>query len=294
MYSKNTYLFAKIFLAVYMMTILGGCVQKIPGTDGHNKKKEVVIYLAEESTNFKEQLLHGIESFLLEHNNKSMQINIMVADLPSQAMQADILITYYSYAMLFLDYTGEIIFLDTLLNVENFGQKAGEKIREDVELRDAEDYQIYWLGSNLPNERDKQLFNEINKGFLMEKSNIEQIMDSFSKKEEIALWLEQHQGIIAVVGADLQTVEWLYECAIDAGRQYQLSIFSLEYSGEVEQMIRRTMVYGTVLEDPQAIGREIGYRLLENAPREFFGGWQIVCRDNLDFPEIKQLREFQK
>lgn len=83
-------------------------------------------------------------------------------------------------------------------------------------------------------------------------------------QQQIAQWLEEHQGEIAVVAADEQMALDLQQSAVEAGRQHEISIFSLEYSREIERAIRAALIYGALLENPIQMG--------ENTVRKFLAG----------------------
>ena len=91
-----------------------------------------------------------------------------------------------------------------------------------------------------------------------------------------------------MVAADAQAALYLRQGAIEAGRQHQICIFSLEYSREIEQAIRMALIYGALLENPMQMGENIARELQREAITA--PGRMMICRANLDLPEIKMLR----
>lgn len=276
-------------IGVLMITLLSGCVQAIPSIAPEGRQGRIAaVYLGQKSKDFAQAFLEGAQTYS-EQQEATVQLQLITS--PEQlSEEVDIVVTSREEANAFA--SSELLLLEeSEAGAKALGREIGRRLLQDLQERGAEIPQVYFLGNGESEDWQIVLYEEICKGFA-QNGKTEEPQEKTVLQQQIAQWLEEHQGEIAVVAVDEQMALDLQQSAVEAGHQHEISIFSLEYSREIERAIRAALIYGALLENPIQMGENTVRKFRQEVIME--PGRVIICRENLDLPEIKTLRTFSE
>lgn len=271
-------------IGAMIVALLSGCMRAVPSIAPEKVQSQMVsVYLGQKNDDFVQAFLDGAQAYLKQQDAVQLQL----LESPEQLLEeTDMVVTYEEESSCFA--SAELLLLEeSESSIVALGKEIGQQLLSDLQERGAEVPQIYFLGANEAADWQYALYAEIQENFAQGGESVA-LQEKIVSGEQATKWLEGHPGELAVVAADAQAALYLRQSAIEAGRQHQICIFSLEYSREIEQAIRMALIYGALLENPMQMGENIARELQREAITE--PGRMIICRANLDLPEIKMLR----
>lgn len=271
-------------IGAMIVALLSGCMRAVPSIAPEKVQSQMVsVYLGQKNDDFVQAFLDGAHAYLKQQDAVQLQL----LESPEQlSEETDMVVTYEEEASCFA--SAELLLLEeSESSIVALGKEIGQQLLSDLQERGAEVLQIYFLGANEAAGWQYALYAEIQENFAQGGESVA-LQEKIVSGEQATKWLERHPGELAVVAADAQTALYLRQGAIEAGRQHQICIFSLEYSREIDQAIRMALIYGALLENPMQMGENIARELQREAITE--PGRMMICRANLDLPEIKMLR----
>ena len=271
-------------IGAMIVALLSGCMRAVPSIAPEKVQSQMVsVYLGQKNNDFVQAFLDGAHAYLKQQDAVQLQL----LESPEQlSEETDMVVTYEEEASCFA--SAELLLLEeSESSIVALGKEIGQQLLSDLQERGAEVPQIYFLGANEAADWQYALYAEIQENFAQGGESVA-LQEKIVSGEQATKWLEGHPGELAVVAADAQAALYLRQSAIEAGRQHQICIFSLEYSREIEQAIRMALIYGALLENPMQMGENIARELQREAITE--PGRMMICRANLDLPEIKMLR----
>lgn len=271
-------------IGAMIVALLSGCMRAVPSIAPEKVQSQMVsVYLGQKNDDFVQAFLDGAHAYLKQQDAVQLQL----LESPEQlSEETDMVVTYEEEASCFA--SAELLLLEeSESSIVALGKEIRQQLLSDLQERGAEVPQIYFLGTNEAADWQYALYAEIQENFAQGGESVA-LQEKIVSGEQATKWLEEHPGELAVVAADAQAALYLRQGAIEAGRQHQICIFSLEYSREIEQAIRMALIYGALLENPMQMGENIARELQREAITE--PGRMIICRANLDLPEIKMLR----
>ncbi len=271
-------------IGAMIVALLSGCMRAVPSIAPEKVQSQMVsVYLGQKNDDFVQAFLDGVHAYLKQQDAVQLQL----LESPEQlSEETDMVVTYEEEASCFA--SAELLLLEeSESSIVALGKEIRQQLLSDLQERGAEVPQIYFLGANEAADWQYALYAEIQENFAQGGESVA-LQEKIVSGEQATKWLEGHPGELAVVAADAQAALYLRQGAIEAGRQHQICIFSLEYSREIEQAIRMALIYGALLENPMQMGENIARELQREAITE--PGRMIICRANLDLPEIKMLR----
>lgn len=271
-------------IGAMIVALLSGCMWAVPSIAPEKVQSQMVsVYLGQKNNDFVQAFLDGAHAYLKQQDAVQLQL----LESPEQlSEETDMVVTYEEEASCFA--SAELLLLEeSESSIVALGKEIGQQLLSDLQERGAEVPQIYFLGANEAADWQYALYAEIQENFAPGGESVA-LQEKIVSGEQATKWLEGHPGELAVVAADAQAALYLRQSAIEAGRQHQICIFSLEYSREIEQAIRMALIYGALLENPMQMGENIARELQREAITE--PGRMMICRANLDLPEIKMLR----
>lgn len=271
-------------IGAMIVALLSGCMRAVPSIAPEKVQSQMVsVYLGQKNDDFVQAFLDGAHAYLKQQDAVQLQL----LESPEQlSEETDMVVTYEEEASCFA--SAELLLLEeSESSIVALGKEIGQQLLSDLQERGAEVPQIYFLGANEAADWQYALYAEIQENFAQDGESVA-LQEKIVSGEQATKWLEGHPGELAVVAADAQAALYLRQGAIEAGRQHQICIFSLEYSREIEQAIRMALIYGALLENPMQMGENIARELQREAITE--PGRMMICRANLDLPEIKMLR----
>ena len=271
-------------IGAMIVALLSGCMRAVPSIAPEKVQSQMVsVYLGQKNDDFVQAFLDGAQAYLKQQDAVQLQL----LESPEQlSEETDTVVTYEEESSSFA--SAELLLLEeSESSIVALGKEIGQQLLSDLQERGAEVPQIYFLGANEAADWQYTLYAEIQENFAQGGESVA-LQEKIVSGEQATKWLEGHPGELAVVAADAQAALYLRQSAIEAGRQHQICIFSLEYSREIEQAIRMALIYGALLENPMQMGENIARELQREAITE--PGRMIICRANLDLPEIKMLR----
>lgn len=271
-------------IGAMIVALLSGCMRAVPSIAPEKVQSQMVsVYLGQKNDDFVQAFLDGAHAYLKQQDAVQLQL----LESPEQlSEETDMVVTYEEDASCFA--SAELLLLEeSESSIVALGKEIRQQLLSDLQERGAEVPQIYFLGTNEAADWQYALYAEIQENFAQGGESVA-LQEKIVSGEQATKWLEEHPGELAVVAADAQAALYLRQGAIEAGRQHQICIFSLEYSREIEQAIRMALIYGALLENPMQMGENIARELQREAITE--PGRMIICRANLDLPEIKMLR----
>ena len=271
-------------IGAMIVALLSGCMRAVPSIAPEKVQSQMVsVYLGQKNDDFVQAFLDGAHAYLKQQDAVQLQL----LESPEQlSEETDMVVTYEEEASCFA--SAELLLLEeSESSIVALGKEIGQQLLSDLQERGAEVPQIYFLGANEAADWQYALYAEIQENFAQGGESVA-LQEKIVSGEQATKWLEEHPGELAVVAADAQAALYLRQGAIEARRQHQICIFSLEYSREIEQAIRMALIYGALLENPMQMGENIARELQREAITE--PGRMMICRANLDLPEIKMLR----
>lgn len=271
-------------IGAMIVALLSGCMRAVPSIAPEKVQSQMVsVYLGQKNDDFVQAFLDGAHAYLKQQDAVQLQL----LESPEQLSgETDMVVTYEEESSSFA--SAELLLLEeSESSIVALGKEIRQQLLSDLQERGAEVPQIYFLGANEAADWQYALYAEIQENFAQGGESVA-LQEKIVSGEQATKWLEEHPGELAVVAADAQAALYLRQGAIEAGRQHQICIFSLEYSREIEQAIRMALIYGALLENPMQMGENIARELQREAITE--PGRMIICRANLDLPEIKMLR----
>lgn len=271
-------------IGAMIVALLSGCMREVPSIAPEKVQSQMVsVYLGQKNDDFVQAFLDGAHAYLKQQDAVQLQL----LESPEQlSEETDMVVTYEEEASCFA--SAELLLLEeSESSIVALGKEIRQQLLSDLQERGAEVPQIYFLGANEAADWQYALYAEIQENFAQGGESVA-LQEKIVSGEQATKWLEGHPGELAVVAADAQAALYLRQGAIEAGRQHQICIFSLEYSQEIEQAIRMALIYGALLENPMQMGENIARELQQEAITE--PGRMMICRANLDLPEIKMLR----
>lgn len=271
-------------IGAMIVALLSGCMREVPSIAPEKVQSQMVsVYLGQKNDDFVQAFLDGAHAYLKQQDAVQLQL----LESPEQlSEETDMVVTYEEEASCFA--SAELLLLEeSESSIVALGKEIRQQLLSDLQERGAEVPQIYFLGANEAADWQYALYAEIQENFAQGGESVA-LQEKIVSGEQATKWLEGHPGELAVVAADAQAALYLRQGAIEAGRQHQICIFSLEYSQEIEQAIRMALIYGALLENPTQMGENIARELQQEAITE--PGRMMICRANLDLPEIKMLR----
>lgn len=271
-------------IGAMIVALLSGCMRAVPSIAPEKVQSQMVrVYLGQKNDDFVQAFLDGAHAYLKQQDAVQLQL----LESPEQlSEETDMVVTYEEESSCFA--SAELLLLEeSESSIVVLGKEIGQQLFSDLQERGAEVPQIYFLGANEAADWQYALYAEIQENFAQGGESVA-LQEKIVSGEQATKWLEGHPGELAVVAADAQAALYLRQGAIEAGRQHQICIFSLEYSREIEQAIRMALIYGALLENPMQMGENIARELQREAITA--PGRMIICRANLDLPEIKMMR----